>query len=387
MSKAAWFRALTAESRGAIAVIRVWGPEVLEVVDSAFRPQQGPPLSRTRPGRMRLGRAGTGMGDEVVAVRLQEAAPVVELQCHGGAAAVAAVVRALESAGATAGCRDEPISSIARDRIRAEAMEDLALAPTLNAAEILLDQVHGALRFRLERLIAEARDNATAVLAELDVLLKVGEVGTRLLCGWRIAIAGRPNVGKSRLFNALAGFERSIVNPQPGVTRDVVSFRTAFEGWPVELSDTAGERAAADVIEELGIRRSRQERSEADLVLLVLDRSEPLHEIDLALLQSTSDPLVVANKADLAPAWETTPIGGKVSKVQTVSAETGEGLLELIATVASRLVPEPPAPGAAVPFRPCHLLGLQTARSELLAGDRCGCIRSLEEIAGGSRAH
>jgi tRNA modification GTPase len=377
MSLAAWFRVLTAESRGAIAVIRVWGREAVKVVDSVFRPHQGPALSQTAPGRLRLGRAGIGLGDEVVAVRIEATIPIVELQCHGGAAAVAAVVGALVAAGAIPG-NGHP--EIVADRLRAQAMEDLALAPTLKVAEDMLDQVHGAFRRSLECLIAGAEGTAAPVLAELEALIGAGEFGVRLLQGWKVAIAGRPNVGKSRLFNALAGFERSIVNPRPGVTRDVVSVRTAFGGWPVELSDTAGERATADAIEELGIRRSQQERSEANLVLLVLDRSEPLHEIDLALLSSNPSALVVANKCDLPPAWQTAPIGGTDRPVPAVSAETGEGLFDLIVTLASRLVPEPPEPGATIPFRPEHILRLQAARDHLLVGDHDGCTQSLRGI-------
>src|SRR5262249_7525364 len=154
-----------------------------------------------------------------------------------------------------------------------------------------------------------------------DALIRAADVGTRLVSGWKVVIAGRPNVGKSRVFNALAGFDRSIVNPQAGVTRDVVSIRTAFGGWPVELSDTAGERDSSDVVERLGIVRARQERRDADLVLLVLDRSEPLEEIDRNLLEAAPTSLVVANKCDLAAAWAAGDLGRDHSKVSQVSAE------------------------------------------------------------------
>ena len=122
----------------------------------------------------------------------------------------------------------------------------------------------------------------------LDSLIGRAAVGVRLIGGWKVVIAGRPNVGKSRLFNALAGYERSIVNARPGVTRDVVSLRTAFGGWPVELCDTAGERAAEDAVERLGIARSQAERRDADLILVVLDRSEPLQAVDRELLGTES---------------------------------------------------------------------------------------------------
>jgi tRNA modification GTPase len=329
---------------------------------------------------LRLGRAGIGAGDEVVAVRLPGAGPTVEFQCHGGAAAVASVVRALEIAGAARADRIPAAGAIPVDRIRDQAMEDLAAAPTLKVAEILLDQAHGALDRSLERLIGDAQHGAPPDLAELEALIRRAGVGLRMLRGWKVVIAGRPNVGKSRLFNAIAGFDRSIVNPDPGVTRDVVSFRTAFDGWPVELSDTAGERTPADAIERLGIGRARRERHDADLILLVLDRSEPLQDMDLKLLEETPHALVVANKCDLRPAWEPLGSGSVGSGVLAVSAESGEGLDALARSAASRLLPEPPLPGVGVPFRAEHLRWLERARARLVDGDPGGFAHRPDEI-------
>lgn len=379
----AYYRILTAEGRGAIAVVRVWGPGALQVADAVFRPARGGPLGDTLPGRLRLGRAGVGEGDEVVAVRLRDEAPVVEIQCHGGAAAVAAVVWALEGAGAFR----EPADVVrGDDRMRAQALEDLAAAPTLRSAEILLDQANGALGRSLERLIADSRRGASLgtsspVLGELEALIRRADVGTRLLRGWKVVIAGRPNVGKSRLFNALAGFERSIVNPRAGVTRDVVSLRTAFGGWPVELCDTAGERESEDAVERLGIGRARREREDADLVLLVLDRSEPLTDVDRELLaEAGPGALIAANKCDLPPAWDSARIEAEGPRLVSISAEAGEGLSRLVRAMESRLVPDPPAPGAAVPFRTEHLRALEEARGRLAAGDRDRFVRGIEHM-------
>jgi tRNA U34 5-carboxymethylaminomethyl modifying GTPase MnmE/TrmE len=100
---------------------------------------------------------------------------------------------------------------------------------------------------------------------------------------WRVAIVGRPNVGKSSLLNAIVGFERAIVHPTPGTTRDLVTARTAVDGWPVEFIDSAGIRSGRDAIESAGIEQARQAIESSDLALVVLDRSEPLapedHEI------------------------------------------------------------------------------------------------------------
>ena len=211
-------RVLTSERRGAIAVVRVWGTKAVEVVDAVFRPARGKPLAETSPGRLRLGRAGLGLGDEVVAVRLATDMPTVEIQCHGGAAAVGSVVAALEAAGARRVDQSDIGQDQADDPLATQALVDLSLAPTLRTAEILLDQVHGALGREIDRLHRKVELAAAPPLAALDRLIGRAAVGLRLLSGWKVAIAGRPNVGKSRLFNALAGFDRAIV--RPGARRD-----------------------------------------------------------------------------------------------------------------------------------------------------------------------
>lgn len=384
----ATFRIMTAAGRGAIAVVRVRGGDALAVADAVFRPQRGRSLGRTPIGRLRLGRAGAGLGDEVVAVRLDDPMPTVEIQCHGGPAAVAAVAEALVSAGAIRAVNADGGPEIGGG-LRARAMEDLASAPTLRAAEILLDQAQGALDRALRDLIDDARRGEAplevpGLIARLDGLIRSAEVGTRLVTGWTVVIAGRPNVGKSQLFNALAGFERSIVDPRAGVTRDVVSVRTAFGGWPVELSDTAGEREGVDVVERLGIDRARRERVDADLVVLVVDRSEPLRTVDRRLLASASAAIVVANKADLPPAWSAGEIADGQAEVHIVSATTGEGLDRLAQAIASRLVPVPPDPGAGVPSRPEQRRALEDARTALLAGDFEGFHGAVAGLLGDS---
>ncbi len=377
----AYITIATRVDRGAIAVVRIWGPDAIRVADSVFRPHRGGPLRETPPGRLRFGRAGPGRGDEVVAVRLEGPPPLAEIHGHGGTAAIAAVVQALQEAGAVL-ADDEDFMAKPGDRIRAQAMEDLASAPTLRAAEILLDQARGAFGEAIARLQADAAHSVANALESLDALIRRGAVGTRLVAGWKVVIAGRPNVGKSRLFNALAGFDRSIVNAAPGVTRDVVSFRTAIAGWPVELCDTAGERDSDDMVERLGIDRSRREKQDADLVLVVLDRSEPLQSVDREMLAGNASLLVVANKCDLPAAWGAGETFIPDREILSVSAETGEGLGDLVAAISSRLVPEPPEPGVAVPFRPEHLRSLESARACLLATDLDGLVRQLEGLRG-----
>jgi tRNA modification GTPase len=166
------------------------------------------------------------------------------------------------------------------------------------------------------------------------------------------------------------------VDPTPGTTRDVVSIRTAFDGWPVDLADTAGLRPAgeADLVEATGMALARTRQTEADLVVVVLDRSEPLTDADRAILATHQLGLVVANKADLPAAWE-----ADIPGLLTISAERGDGIEVLVETMARRLVPDPPSPGSGVPFRPSHARRLEGIRQVLVAGDIASARRILAD--------
>ncbi len=377
---------LTTAGRGAIAVIRVSGPGAVRVADAVFRPHRGLGLAQTAPGRIRLGRIGRGAGDEVVAVVLDEAVEAVEFQCHGGLAATELVMAALEEAGVERSGRAIPSEAGTEAPIAAEATFDLCYAPTLRTAEILLEQAGGALDRELASLVRRInRDESMAsALQCFDNLIARSAVGLRLLSGWRVAIAGRPNVGKSRLLNTFAGYTRSIVDPTPGTTRDIVTVSTALEGWPIEFSDTAGLRTASDPIEAEGIARSRREQSEADLVLVVLDRSEALQPIDFELVASAGRAIVVANKSDLPAAWQPGDLDAGTNSAVTVSAERSDGIPELCGEIVQRLVPRAPGPGDAVPFRPRHVQALERASQCLNDGDRSTAKTLLESLLGGS---
>ncbi|MDX2036394.1 MAG: GTPase [Isosphaeraceae bacterium] len=337
---------LTAEGRGAIALVRVWGPGAVAAVDAGFRPARGASLAETAPGRPRFGRFGAGLGDEVVVVIHAEPLGLeAEVQCHGGLAAVELVLDDLRSRGVRVVRPERWALRRGGSRNEAEALWLLAFAPTPRTASILVDQAAGA----LDRALAEIETADPAARRGLaERILVHRHVGMRLISGFRVAIAGRPNVGKSRLLNALVGFDRAIVDPTPGTTRDLVGARTAVAGWPIEIVDTAGLRSADDPLEVEGIARARRAHAEADLVILVLDRSTAPTPEDLALIDRCPHALMVGNKVDLPGTWEPP---GELS----VSAEHGDGIERLIDAIARRLVPKPPEPGAAVPFRRRHL--------------------------------
>jgi tRNA modification GTPase len=185
------------------------------------------------------------------------------------------------------------------------------------------------LRRILELLSTDPLDAAQAALGEL---LRWSECGPRLTQPWKVVLAGEPNVGKSSLINALLGYDRAIVFDQPGTTRDLLTATTALEGWPVELTDTAGLRNSADRLESSGIERAAKMIAEAPRRVGVL------------------------NKVDLLPpaALQADP-----SLIST-SVATGKGLEQLQSAIAARLVPEVPNPGTPLPFL-SHQIQLLTA--------------------------
>jgi tRNA modification GTPase len=364
---------VTGEGRGAIAVVRVWGSGALEVVDRAFRPRVGKGLRESPVGRLRVGRIGSGLGDEVVSVVVRGAGgtPEVEVQCHGGPAAIGLVVDALIEAGARLRSPRSWARQSAGSAIKGEAEVALGLASTARVAEVLLDQASGALDDELRQILQASPE---AALARLESLLDRARQGIKMVEGWRVVLAGRPNVGKSRLLNALAGYDRAIVAPEPGTTRDVVTVLAAFGGWPIELADTAGLRIASDPIEAQGVALARTHQGQADLVVVVLDRSEPLTELDRSILLEHPGAVVVANKSDLPTSWD-----DATCSIITISAEHGQGIQELIEAIATRLVPVPPSPGQAIPFRSTHLRRLQAIHACYFEGRTERARRSINK--------
>jgi tRNA modification GTPase len=171
------------------------------------------------------------------------------------------------------------------------------------------------------------RGALAAAAAAVERLLASAPAGERLREGALVVLAGRPNVGKSSLFNALLGTERALVTEEPGTTRDAIEAATDFLGWPVRLADTAGLRLTTDRVEQLGVEVSRRWLAAADLVLLCLETGRTLDEAETALAGESST-LLVRTKADLVAAGE-----GELA----VSARNGAGLDQLRAMAAQRL--------------------------------------------------
>ena len=280
---------------------------------------------------------------------------VVEISAHGSPVVLRHIVELCVAAGARLA---EPGEFTMRaflngriDLTQAEAVRDLIDSQTLYQAKVAAQQLEGALSRRLQpikkklvELIAvleagiDFAEDDVSVMADAVILDRMAEVrapleqlaatfayGKIVHEGLTLAIVGRPNVGKSSLFNQLVERERAIVTATPGTTRDLVSETVAIGGIPVKLVDTAGIREALDEAESMGIRKSMEALVDADLVLVVLDASQGETPEDAELLrQAENRPMiVVGNKCDLSPAPR-----GRLNHIQT-SAITGEGIAEL----------------------------------------------------------
>jgi tRNA modification GTPase len=374
--RATYATVLTPAGRGAIAVVLVSGPRAIEAVDAHFIAGNDKRLSTQPLNAIRFGHWSWRDGEEVIACRRtgNSQSPVVEIHCHGGHAAAAAIMDDLSGSECTPLAWRDWLQSAANDPIVADAWIALAGAPTERTAAILLDQFHGALSKAIHNVVAEIHQgDIESATRGIVMLLGRAELGQHLTAPWQVVLAGPPNVGKSSLINALLGYTRSIVFDQPGTTRDVVTARTAIDGWPVELADTAGLRSTRDALEAAGVEQATNVLARADLVIFVSDVTQPNAEVPREL-EHAQRRLHLRNKIDLAP--DAPPLAG----VCDTSAVTGAGVEALLSRVANMLLPDVPAPGTAVLFTGQQQASLQAAQAVLAANDIAGALSHLQSL-------
>ena len=359
--------------------------------------------------------------------RSYTAEDLVEIACHGSPVVLRhAVQRALEGGARLAEPGEFTLRAFLNGRIdlpRAEAVRDLIDATTLYQARIAAQQVDGSVSRRLAPLkeplvelialleagIDFAEDDVTVAPSE-EILRRLEPIlqGTRQLAdsfqygglvrqGLTLAIVGRPNVGKSSLFNRLLEQDRAIVTEIPGTTRDLVSETASVGGIPVKLCDTAGIRKTAERVESLGIERSYQAMADADLTLVVVDLAQPFTAEDHSLIARAGErALVVGNKSDLARG------AGKWPALLSVSALTGEGIPKLRDAILEAVAPKgvfEQETGFITSLRHEQLLRESTAylekacaavRSsiphEMLLLDLYGALRPIDAITGATTA-
>lgn len=368
---------LTPAGRGAVATIELRGdPGLLDGSPPLFQAANGVPIRAQALERIVFGRWGVSATEEVVVCRV--GSERMQVHCHGGDAAVRRILDDLSGVGAKIETKGK-CDVWTEDRLESECLDVLTRTTTTRTADVVLQQADGALRRAIEEILAlvEKGENWPTLVIERSLATsRWTEFGRHLTEPWRIVLAGRPNVGKSSLMNALVGYRRSIVFDEPGTTRDVVTAETAFEGWPLRFSDTAGIRASADPIESAGIALTHAETAAADLVVLLLDVGEAPTDADAHLLASLPQALIVAHKSDLPDRW-----GDRMPTNATrVSSHSEVGIDELLRSVVRRLIPSVPPPGTAIPLTTCHEAGLRAARIAAEAGNPEECRRALRSL-------
>lgn len=357
----------TPPGRGGIGVLRISGPEARNIVSTLVNFQQRQPWIPWAATLAILLDHGGQPVDQVVVTyyaspRSYTAEDVVEIACHGSPVILRHALDRICRAGARLAEPGEfTLRAYLNGRIdlpQAEAIRDLIDSTTLYQARIAAQQAEGSVSRQLKPLKNQMLELIALLEAGIDFaeddisVAPVEEIVRRLNPliegvsklaasfaygklvhdGFTLAIVGRPNVGKSSLFNRLLEQDRAIVTPIAGTTRDVVSESAALEGIPVRLLDTAGIREGQDIVESLGIERSYQAMVDADLTIVVLDASTVLTPEDEALLQKAESQgkfLVAANKSDLAS--HPTAIN--------VSALTGDGIDDLRAAIVRLVAP------------------------------------------------
>jgi tRNA modification GTPase len=372
----------TPPGRGGIGILRLSGPAARTIAEPLLKLRHPLAPAQARFAEI-LDNTGETPGtalDEAVVTFFEKphsytSEDIVEIAAHGSPVLLDHLLRQCLAAGARLA---EPGEFTQRafisgrlDLTQAEAVHDLIEATTLHQARVAAQQLGGS----LSRQITPIKQQLTILIATLEAGIDFAEddidtlpaaeiitqiqsiqtplraleqtsaYGRILNTGFTLAIIGRPNVGKSSLFNRLIERDRAIVTATPGTTRDLVTESVSLEGIPVQLIDTAGLRHTTDEAESIGIAKSREAMAEADIVLLVLDATEPIHDENKATIATLSGrPFLIAiNKKDLAISSTTYP-----HPTLETSALTGAGIPELRHAILSILTKETPTSETAI---------------------------------------
>lgn len=358
----------TAIGEGGIAIIRVSGDKALEIVSKIFRPKNGKDIREMKTYTMRYGHIvdinTEELIDEVIISYMKgprsfTAEDIVEINCHGGVTSTNKVLENTLKAGARLA---EPGEFTKRaflngriDLSQAEAVMDLITAKTELAMKSALMQSGGSLSQRINKLNEyllnvlalieyavdfteddeeidptipiRVRESLDKAHNDIEKLLKSADEGKIIRDGLSLAIVGKPNVGKSSLLNVLLKEKRAIVTDIAGTTRDVIEEYINLDGIPVKIIDTAGIRETEDIVEKIGVERSREKINEADLVLLVLDSSRELDKEDMEIIEAIKDKkaIVLLNKIDLENKLDNSVID-KFENIIKISAKEDIGI-------------------------------------------------------------
>ncbi len=353
----------TPPGKGGVAVIRVSGDNALAVAEKCFVPKNGKPLSaqarRAVYGNILLD--GEIIDDGLLlyfpAPNSYTGEDVIELSCHGGPLLTGMVLEATLKAGAVPAPAGEftrraylagklslsdaeaiglAIDAVTRAQVRLSASRDRlrdAIGEIHDRLITLLSSLYAGIDYPDEDLADlsqnEVAEGVKAILADLTKLRDTYRTGRAISVGLPAVIAGKPNVGKSAVFNRLLGEDAAIVTEIPGTTRDVLEHPLSVGRALLRLADTAGLRDTSDPVESIGVDRAKKRIGEAEVLLLVFDTSRPLEAEDRELLAQAKDfsgvAVLLLNKSDLSAAWDESALPEGSPAAFCVSAKTGEG--------------------------------------------------------------
>ena len=360
----------TAPGEGGIGVVRISGEKSKEILEKIFSKKSNE--KDLVPRMMHYGFAHDNFSgdliDEVMAVYFKEpysytAEDVVEIQCHGSMVSLRKILSLVLRNGARLA---EPGEFTKRaflngrlDLSQAEAVIDLIRAKSDKPFDVALNQLEGNFSKKIREIRAELMNSLvnitvnidypdedieqltfenlvsdlTSVRAKIKKMLQTSDTGRVMSEGLKISIIGKPNVGKSSLMNALLRETRAIVTSVPGTTRDTIEEMLTIRGIPVKLTDTAGIRETKDLIEKIGIEKSKEAFNNADLIIFMADRSRMLDEEDFSILNHIGNKkaIVILNKTDLASAFDRAEIEKLLPDASIIEASVanGEGIEEL----------------------------------------------------------
>ena len=372
----------TAAGHGGIGIIRLSGKNSIKIADRIFRSPKKKKLKQTPSHRILYGRiinpsTGETIDEALISVMKAPATytreDIVEINCHGGAIPLRRILELVLSIGARPARPGEftqrAFLNGRIDLAQAEAVLDVINALTVQSQKTAVQQLRGrlsekigGLREKIMELAAfveayidfpeediespslrDMKKTALNIKKSLEKLIDSSRYGLILREGLKTAIIGRPNVGKSSLLNALLEHDRAIVTETPGTTRDVIEEHLNIQGLPVKIMDTAGIRDVEDIAEKEGVKRSLKSMEDADLVLLILDGSNALHNADRELIEKSKskNTVFVINKTDL-PLKLTTPLtpliknmrGDFKKRIIRISAAKGTGISRLKERIA-----------------------------------------------------
>lgn len=360
----------TAPGEGGIGVVRISGEKSKEILEKIFLKKNSE--KDLVPRMMHYGFVRNNFSgeliDEVMAVYFKApysytAEDVVEIQCHGSMVSLRKILSLVLKNGARIAESGEftkrAFLNGRLDLSQAEAVIDLIRAKSDKSFDVALNQLEGNFSKEIRKIRAELMNSLvnitvnidypdedieqltfenlvsdlTSVRVKVEKMLQTSNTGRIMSEGLKISIIGKPNVGKSSLMNALLKETRAIVTSVPGTTRDTIEEMLTIRGIPVKLTDTAGIRHTEDIIEKIGIEKSKEAFNNADLIIFMADRSRVLDEEDFSILSYIGEKkaIVILNKTDLPKAFDETEIEKLLPKAYIIEASVanGEGIEEL----------------------------------------------------------